>query len=71
MAKEFKKASQRAKNHSDAARQSSKRHSDDLKKMRQVSCNATDSLKTARDRQRKREDFSQAAARIVREATKD
>jgi len=60
---DVRKASARAKEHSDAARQSSDQHSHDLAKMRQVADDAADNLKTARNKRRKREDFGQAAAR--------
>ena len=64
-----KKSSELSRKHSDAARQSSKRHSDDLAKMRRTADDARENLETAQAKRRKREDFSQAAARIVREAT--
>ena len=71
MANEFKTKSRRAKEHADAARQSTLEHSYDLAKMGQVADRATEKLQTAKAKQRKHTDFSQAAARIVPEATKD
>ena len=62
MANEFKKTSRRAKEHSDATRQSTLKHSYDLAKIGQVADRAAEKLETVKAKRRKRENFSQAAA---------
>jgi hypothetical protein len=71
MPKNHKKSAESARAHSKQARESVDRHGRDLAKMRKSADDAAENLATSTARQRKREDFSQAAARIVREATEN